>query len=826
MDPQLRDEVRFLTTRLGNIVREQSGELVFDHIERLRKLARKVRDNDDPEQISIDEVMELVGNLPIESASQIAHAFSLFFQLVNLCEERARIRHLRETEEPRQSLRRIFHELSEAGVPPEKLQSVIDSLEIEPVFTAHPTEAKRQSLLYHLWRLRDWPDDPDEILETLWQTEEVRHRRPQPLDEVEHFLTFFDRTIFDAVADFYENVDRELARHYPSVQRRRQFLTFASWIGGDRDGHPYVTPEISRQTMSRHHHCVLAFYERQIDALFLELSHAGEIAEESTPAVKPVRSGPARVRGRRLQPNAIFRRQLQSIALKLRDGYLSADEFIADLEQIRDGLLAQNARRAAEGRIARLISQVHVFGFHLAELDFRDSSDKLHSNEAAIRDEFRVQQGLQERYGRQASNRFILSMTHNAEDLRQLLTVAEDEGLQDVDIVPLFETVDDLARAGELMRQLWSDADYRRHLEYRGNVQEVMLGYSDSNKDGGYLAANWNLYTAERELAALADECSVGLRFFHGKGGSIDRGGGQSHETLRALPTAVHGGRIRITEQGEVISLKYSSPEIAIRNLEQLASGVIAAECLPAPDEKFADKLPRWEYAMGRLAEYSSEFYRELVRHTPEFLEYFRQATPIDLIEHLKIGSRPSRRKSAGSLDDLRAIPWVFSWTQSRHLISAWYGIGHAMERFIESERNGLTVLREMSDTWPFFGLLLANAETSLAKADMHIAGCYAQLVESPEVRERVFGRIELEHRRSKELVLTVSGRKELLARDPVLAESIRLRNPYVDPLNFLQIQFLRQWRNADPEAEPNEDLERLLALTAHGIAFGMKSTG
>lgn len=820
MDRQLREDVRFITTRLGHIIREQAGEVVFEHVERLRKLAKKIRRKQDSGKI--EKVQRRVAELSVDEAGEIAHAFSLFFQLVNLCEERARIRHLAQSDEPKQSLRRIFRELHEAGVSPEKLQTVLDSLEIQPVLTAHPTEAKREAVLYHLWRLREWPADPDELLETLWQTEEVRRKRPEPMDEVDHALSFFDRTIFDAAADFHRVFDRELAERFPSVKRNRPFLTFASWIGGDRDGNPYVTPEISRQVVGRHHRRVLEFYHRQIDYLYDELTHAGQ---DFNPQEAPEPETEEAPRGG-LQPNEVFRRALLSIGRRLNDEQISADEFVRGLEQIRDGLTAQHARRSADGRIARLIMQAKVFGFHLAELDFRDESGKLETDPNAIREQFRTQRDLQQQYGPQASNRYILSMTHSVDDVRRLMEAARDAGLESVDIVPLFETIDDLDRAAELMRGLWSDDDYRRHLKQRGDIQEVMLGYSDSNKDGGYLAANFNLYVAERRLDDLADEFGIGMRFFHGKGGSIDRGGGQSHETLRATPTAVHGGRIRITEQGEVISLKYSSAEIAVRNLEQLTSAVIAAECLPSPDEEFADRHPHWEAAMSKLAADSCEFYQQLVRHTPGFLDYFRQATPIDLIEYLKIGSRPAKRKAAGGLETLRAIPWVFSWTQSRHLISAWYGVGHAFSRFIEDDPNGLTLLREMYEKWSFFRLLLNNAEQSLAKADMHIAGCYADLVEPAEVRNEVFGKIEREHRLAIEMVLKIADQEDLLEDEPVLAKSIELRNPYVDPLNYLQIEFLRQWRRKSADGESDEALERLLALTAHGVAFGMKSTG
>ncbi len=853
MDRRLRDEVRFITTRLGQIVREQAGSKIYAHIEQLRKLSKAVRHRHDPQKIA--ELQRIVASLSAKEAEQVGHAFSLFFQLVNLCEERARIRKLRQNAEPKQSLGRVLHELNERGVTAEKLQSVFDSLEVEPVLTAHPTEAKRESILYHLWRLREWPEDPDEILETLWQSEEVRHRRLEPLDEVNNALSFFVRTIFDAVGDFYEMIERELANRFPAVRSRRPFLTFGSWIGGDRDGNPYVTCDVSRKAMERQQRHVLALYRSQIEQLFAELSQAGRVADWNVdePERIPLQAETMRPEGsvsataerpskgnrgstidhesrdslrHRPEPNEIFRLQLLEILRKLPDGYSGSEEFVADLERIREGLAQQKAQRAAAGRITRLIRQAQVFGFHLAELDFRDDSGKLHNEEHEIREQLLTQRELQTRYGARASNRYILSMTHSAADIRKLVALARDAGLETVHIVPLFETIDDLKNCAALVREVWNDRSYRSHLSQCGNVQEVMLGYSDSNKNGGYLAANWGLYRAERQLAALSDEYGIALRFFHGKGGSIDRGGGQSHETLRAQPMAVHGGRIRITEQGEVISLKYSSRAIAARNLEQLTSAVIAAQCLPSSDQRFGAKLPAWEATLDRLAGDSCEFYRRLVDQTPGFLDYFRQATPIDLVEHLKIGSRPTHRKKTKTLDDLRAIPWVFAWTQSRHLISAWYGIGHALERYIEDVPHGLEQLQEMHGSWPFFTLLLENAEISLAKADMDIAGRYAQLVEPREVGDRIFDQIDQEYRRAVKMVLAVSRRRKLLERRPVLAESIQLRNPYVDPLNYLQIHFLREWRNRSPDSGSEEALERLLALTAHGIAFGMKSTG
>jgi phosphoenolpyruvate carboxylase len=818
MDSQLHQEVRFLTTRLGLIVREQAGARVFDRVERFRKLSKDARAGQSRRNAAA--LARLAAQQSVDVADQVAHAFSLFFQLVNLCEERARIRHLASHPRPAQSLRAVFHELREAGVSAATVERCLESLEIQPVLTAHPTEAKRRSVLNHILRLEALPHfDPaatDEILEALWQTDEVREGRVSPLDEVRNTLFFFEHTIFDTVANFYDSFEKELHATYPTVRCANTFLTFASWVGGDRDGHPLVTPETSLETVGRHRTLLLDHYHREFEKLLEEVTHSTH-TQDAKAGMFPAAE--------------VFRNRLAALRRKL--GELGAAGLVRELEAVRKGLLKQNARRAASGRIQRLIVQARVFGTHLAELDFRDHSGKLHGDPSEVQEEFHVLRSIQRDYGEAAAHRFILSMARHASELSALLAMAQQAHAR-VDIVPLFETIDDLRDSPRILGELWRDHDYRAHLHRRGNVQEVMLGYSDSSKDGGYLAANWLLYRAQKDLSRLADDHGVKLRLFHGKGGSIDRGGGASHRSLRAQPHAAHGGRIRITEQGEVVTLKYSNPLIAQRNLEQLTSAVIAANCLP---EAHSAAEREGERVMERLSRDSCEFYQQLVYDTPELAEYFRQATPIDLIEHLTIGSRPSkrhlaqaplpgsRRSAQADLRELRAIPWVFAWTQSRHLLSAWYGVGHALEAFAESEPDGLNELRKMHRAWPFFASLLDNAEMSLAKTDLYIAERYSRLVRNPKVRLNVFGAIAAEHARAVRMVLSITGRNALLANQPVLAESIRLRNPYVDPLNFIQIESLTRWRRATGTRE-RERLRKLLALTVTGIAFGMKSTG
>lgn len=801
-----------MTTRLGLIIRQQAGEQVFQQVERIRRFAKANRAHANRQDIAA--ARKLVRRLTIKEADQVAHAFSLFFQITNLCEERARIRHLKTSAGPSQSLGRLFRELKEAQVPAEKVAACLNVLAIQPVLTAHPTEAKRRATVAHILRLAGQIDDPDEILETLWQTPEVRERRVGPLDEVKTVLFYFDRTILETVPLFYRAFDRDLAKYYPKLKRRRAFLTFASWVGGDRDGHPLVTPEVSLITAQMHHGKIMAFYDQECGRLISELTQA-----------VPQSAGQLRRAGRTVYPpTEWFRNRLVALRKKLRDGYRKADEFVSDLEDLQRRLRRQKAYRAAAGRIDRLILQARTFGFHLAELDFRDHSAKIRERPDELIQELQAIGHIQRDIGGAAADHFILSMTCSARDILALLPLARKARLERVDFVPLFETIEDLHNAERILRELWSDTAYRKHLARRGNIQEVMFGYSDSNKDGGYLAANWFLYSAQKEVAALADKMGVKLRLFHGKGGSIDRGGGQSHRHLRSQPHASHGGQIRITEQGEVISLKYSNPQIALRNLEQLTSAVIGAYCLPglsAPKRRSRE----WERTMAGLAQDSFVHYQELVYRTPEFNEYFWSATPIDLVEHLHIGSRPSRRQATRDIRQLRAIPWVFAWTQSRHLLSAWYGLGHALQNFMQAHEDGLERLQEMYEAWPFFSAVMDNAEMSLAKTDLSVAAQYAELVPARAVRGKIFGMIEREYKASVKGVLNITQRQVLLENQPVLAESIRLRNPYVDPLNYIQIEFLKKWRKGDP-GRRSEGLRRLMALTVNGIAFGMKSTG
>ncbi|MFT5169971.1 MAG: phosphoenolpyruvate carboxylase [Lysobacterales bacterium] len=807
---ELRKNVRLLTTRLGDVIREQEGVKVFNTVEAIRHASRAVRSKHDPKEIR--KKRKLIQSLDEKMAYKVVHAFSLFFQVVNLCEEMARRRSISDRPELRQSLRALFKSFDKAGVSSKKVQACLDDMEIQPVLTAHPTESKRRTTLMHLMRITDSLDNMDEVLETLWQTRETRNRLVSPLDEVNNCLFYFNTTIFDAIGDYMQLFEDELKRVYPKVSVNRPFLKFGNWVGGDRDGNPFITPEVSLETMRRQHELAVKLICEQLELLVAEISHASPNSPDLPK--KEAHEDPFHL-------EEVLRRRIVSLIEKVKPGFTNEEYILKELKAVRKALIKQKAHRAANGRISRLIHQVESCGVVMAHLDFRDHSGKLETNRDEIVEEFKTIKKLQKLYGKRAAHRFILSMTSSAEIVLDAFSCAQKVKLDHIDIVPLFETVDDLHKAPQLLEKLFKNKIYRKHLRARDNVQEVMMGYSDSSKDGGYLAANWHLYDAQRKLSVCADHHKIKLRLFHGKGGTIDRGGGMSYRSLVAQPHAAHGARLRITEQGEVVSLKYSHPLIARRNLEQLTTGVMDAVC----HEKERIKVDKnFETIMSKLGEDSRRVYRDLVYETPEFNDYFRAATPIDLVAELRIGSRPANRNAKKTMDNLRAIPWVFSWTQSRHLLPAWYGIGSALEKAIK-DNDHLKQLQKMYKTWPFFSMVMDNAEISLAKTDLYIAGRYASLVEDENIREQILSRIKKEHAKSVSMVKAITGHKNLLEHHPRLAESIKLRNPYIDSLHYMQIRLLRDWR-ATKVDKRSESMRQLLALTVNGIAFGMKSTG
>ncbi len=893
MYPELKRDVRHLTSALGVIIRERAGEEAFRLVEELRALTKEIRQ--DRRSKALAEKDRLVGSLNLQQAESVARAFTLYFLLVNLAEERQRRRRVLEessgSKPYKGSLARGFQHLrDELGMEPgsDACRRLLESLSIEPVLTAHPTEARRPTVTGHLIAINRYfsrIQRPDlarrekeaaeklmmATLEALWLTEQTRSRRPTIEEEISRVLFFFERSILPVVPLFVRELER-LAGPVGSLIN----LRFGSWVGGDRDGNPFVTPPLSLKTVKIQHRLILKHYLKSVRRLARELTHSHRLLPASREVIEEIQEevmyGLYLERPERVEANEVYRRYLRMLQRRLeqtrrrrRDGFADSREFLRLLEILDHSLRSTGVTRSADGTLKDLISQVRTFGFHLATLDFRDHSSRLEEGVSSLLgdaqrsgvervraikaavgrfghlaghaegvtgdllDQFRCIRRIQDQYGSEASNRYIVSMTHRSQDLWNAVLLASTAGLVEkrsrkwvsrIDFVPLFETIADLRRASDLLRSWFEDPEYRQLLASRDDTQEVMLGYSDSNKDGGYLPANWELYRAQQAIVRLGEEYGVKIRFFHGKGGPIDRGGGLSYRTILAQPYSVAGGRMRITEQGEVISNKYSNPDIALRNLEQLFSAVLRATAVLQTERH---EVPQeWTSTLEELSRCSLETYQDLVWRRRTFPGFFFQATPIDVIEHLTLGSRPVKRPSGKGLRDLRAIPWVFAWTQSRIMLSAWYGLGSALAGYLAAGGDGArTHLRRLYAEWPFFGTLLDNAQLSLAKADLFIAENYAGLVEPPEVARAVFGAIREEYRRTVETVLDIIEQPELLADAPVLGESIRLRNPYVDPLNFLQVRFLREWRQ-----DPRPELLNLLRLTVHGIASGMKSTG
>ena len=762
-----------------------------------------------------------------------------------------------------------------------KRRSVMDHL----IKIAHALEQIHSSDVTRYERI-DFDNLIREEIEILWQSSETRRRRMEVRDEVDQALFYFERTIINLIPKIQQALKLDFQEIFgPLKSSVKPQIQFGSWVGSDRDGNPNVTSETTKKTAGFHRALILKFYLTSIQNLIREYSQSTQYISVSEALAKSVladrKTFPDLARElERYETNELYRKKLSFIYHKLEltllqnnDGYQNACQFLKDLELIRTSLARNKGTNAASGGLLRLIDQVNCFGFHLASLDFRDHSGKLRSamvqifggplsepqlireisrnskfpNISKLGEEARDILGqlqtiryIQENLDPKLAEDYLISMTENVSDILSLLLLAQSSGLvqihnrrvirSSIGIIPLFETIDSLKHCHEILERLFCLPIYKSYLKSRGNIQEVMLGYSDSNKDGGYFSANWKLYLAEKNLAKVACAHGVSLRIFHGKGGTIDRGGGASHEAILAQPYAAADGRIKITEQGEVVFQKYSHPVIARRNLEQLASAVIWTNLISKSEIEQNPKIPTWESRLKKLSDLSFNFYNHLIRRTEGFLDFYKQATPIQLLQLAKFASRPVSRKPTERFEDLRAIPWVFSWIQSRYALSAWYGSGHALSSYLESEgQRGLAQLREMYQSWPFFHSIINNIQLSLMKADLSIAEEYASLVSNVVLRKQIHGLLSQEYKRSLKHILLITNQKHLLGKQLVLRKSITLRNPYIDPLHYIQVRFLKKFRSVEfskLSAEQKHKIEDILLLTINGIAFGMKSTG
>lgn len=914
-DAPLRRDIHWLGTLLGETLIEQAGEALFETEERLRILSKRYRRH--PTAFRQEQIAGIVHGLGVDEAVGVIRAFSLYFGLVNLAEQHHRVRRRREVrlmgDRPqRGSITETMRILSEEGLDPDEVRSLLRRVEVGLVVTAHPTEPNRKTVLRQ-WHdvtrdLAAWDDprlgprDRDRIetsiretLTALWQTDEVRHRRPTVYDEQNAALFYFRESLIEAIPRLYAELDHAFrADFHEPLGDAPLLVSFGTWIGGDRDGNPFVTPEATREAMRRQRAFILAHYAAELDQLVVELSlsrrrvgisdalqEASLAYQRELPLDETVQPWLAR------NEDEPYRRFITLMGFRLhrtiegREGaYDTCGEFDRDLALMDQSLRANRAERLADGRLAALRLKARTFGFYLAALDIRQNShihevamtealnvagvvkdfqalsesekqavllrelesprpllplDSAMSNDTREAFEtFRALKDCQDLAGDCAVEDFIVSMTRHPSDLLAVLVMAKEAGLfrraaashagatSRLNVVPLFETIEDLRSAASIMETLWSCAPYREALRSRDDLQEVMIGYSDSNKDGGVLTSNWELYKAQRDLSWLAKRHGIALRLFHGRGGTVSRGGGPTYEAILAQPPGTVSGAIKLTEQGEVLAWKYGVPELADRNLEQALSATILASQLELADLQLVRQR---DAAMEEISQRAFAAYRQVVYDDPDFLAFFQQATPLSEIEALNIGSRPARRRKEGGISTLRAIPWTFSWIQTRFLLPSWLGAGTAFAEFMARRPDGLDVLKGWYQGWSYFRALIGNIEVSLAKADMAIARRYAELVEDPAVRERIWGEIHAEFERTRAALLDITQQGELLERNPVLQRSIRLRNPYVDPLSHLQVELLRRKRRGAPPEEV-ERLDAALALTVTGIAAGLRNSG
>jgi len=917
LSDDLRADVRYLGTLLGTVLREQGGDDLLAAVERARQLAISLREADEPD---LDRLLSEIRDLNDSQVPLLVRAFASYFHIINTLEQHHRLRSLRDRllARPDEPLNESIAEALEcipSETSPRVVAEFLEQMRAVPVFTAHPTESRRRTVLELLDRLGALVSEGDtrtlttderdhrerrllEAITLLWQTEEVRPRRPTVLDEVASVQAMIGPSLFAVAPGLNEELRRSFSRRYPEQPfPPTTVLEPHSWVGGDRDGNPNVTAEVTRQTIELHRATALTGYLRRVEQLAHDLSVASTRAAP-TPELTSSLAADAddmpdvATELQRRAPIEQYRQKLGFVAERLRrtravpwhqarsapGTYANVQELMADLELVRESLSRSHGARLAEGALADLIVCAQSFGFHFAALEIRQHSERHEATVAEILagagrveqyasldederervlvnalDEGRplpvswakleaesretletlsVVREIQERLGREACPTYIISMTHQVSDLLEVLVLAQQVGLYPpghgkaglaIRVVPLYETVLELSRAADLTERLLSLPAYRRNLDAWGGEQEIMLGYSDSNKDGGYVASTWQLYAAQRALADLAARQNVRLVIFQGRGGAIGRGGGPMQRAILAQPLGAMGGRFKVTEQGEVIFARYAHRGIARRHLEQMIGAMIRASLDPVARAGQAPPDPSWATLMDRIAERGRTTYRALVYETPDFLHFFTHATPIDLLGKLTVASRPVSRGNRGSIDDLRAIPWVFSWTQSRSNLPGWYGLGSALAE-VADLADGANILCAMYDRWPFFRSLIDNAQISLGTASLPVTRLYADLVDDANIRESIMARIEQEFALACRWVLVASGQSRLLESAPVLRRSIALRNPYVDPIHCAQVELLRAWR-ADGSRDDDSRLPVLLQ-TVNGIAAGLQNTG
>jgi phosphoenolpyruvate carboxylase len=908
----LRADVRFLGNILGKVIIQQEGQEIFEIEEKVRALTKDMRS--DYVKSQKDDLVSTIKNLSNDDIYKVARAFTSYFKLVNIAEQNHRIRRRREykyisdtRDSVEGSVESLFETLGERNIPYSEIKNLLDKMSIELVLTAHPTEVNRHIVLEkfrHISSMLEkfqnpilsseeknaiYKDIKAEVT-SLWQTEEVLSFKITPIDEARSAHYYFKETIFEALTTVYLEFEEKIKEHYGLDEiDLPPFFRFGSWVGGDRDGNPFVTHDITVEVLRMQMELVLGKYHEQIGRLINHLSSSrkqvpvgGELLEsiESDKKLLKTESGIK-------NDDESYRIKLSYMEQKLAGtfkklnyeqygyAYAGKEELLADLEIIDRSLRQNKGDLLADSTLRRLIRQVSVFGFHLAKLDIRQNSevhrraieeitgrlDLIDYKKLSDEDKFGWLSGQIENprplipgwlelspettellktfntigeahknINRDCIDTYIISMTSSANNVLEVLLLAKEANLyinddgkvtSRLNIVPLFETIDDFRNAPQIMKSLYESPVYREHLRARGDITEIMIGYSDSGKDGGHLCSSWEIHKAQRSLKKLADDYGLRNKFFHGRGGTVSRGGGPTNQAILARPSGTVDGMIKITEQGEVIYSNYSLPEIAEDNLELVLSSVILTSL------NNEEIKPEWEEVMEELSSKARQKWRSLIYEDVDFYPYFQQATPISVLQQMQIGSRPAKRRQSERIEDLRAIPWVFSWTQNRHLITGYYSVGSALNEFVAKDpQKNLTLLKDMYNNWRFFKSHIDNIQMTLSRADMWIGLEYSFLVSPRELGKRVFKKVRDEYELTEDIVLKITGQDETLDNNPFLRKSIELRNPYIDSLSYIQVALLRRLMKSDMSGEEREALTDIIKLTVNGISAGLKNTG
>ncbi|SDK35826.1 phosphoenolpyruvate carboxylase [Sediminibacillus albus] len=908
----LRRDVKFLGNILGEILLHHGGPELLDTVENIRVTTKKLRKEYDVE--TYKELKETINNLHEPLRQQVIRAFSVYFHLINAAEQNHRIRRRREYQlqddniaQPG-SIESAIISLKDKQVDEQTIQKVLDELSLELIITAHPTEATKHSvleiqkqiasILLQLEQSRLTKKERKELEENLinevtilWQTDELRHRKPTVMDEVRNGLYYFDQTFFDVLPEVHQELEEQLKENFSCKNWKvPNFLHFGSWIGGDRDGNPNVTPEITWKTLHKQRDLAIKKYKEIIVQLMKRFSHSRNRVAVSEELIESVTAEEEKYldKDKRWAIEAEVYRRKFAVMLNRLDhtgeseiGYATAEELLGDLKLIEASVNAHQPIEREWKALSKLIRQVQLFGFHLASLDIRNHSGehesaiteilkKVHITEdyASLTEEekvkilesvlndprpllllnedysketqemlnvFQMIKDAHDEFGRKSITVYLVSMTQSASDLLEVLVLAKEAGIYrlhadgtvetHLNVAPLLETVDDLIAGPKIMETLFRMDCYRDHLSKHEDRQEIMLGYSDGSKDGGTLTANWRLYRAQQEIHDVAKKFNLGLKFFHGRGGSLGRGGGPLNRSILSQPPETLGDGVKITEQGEVLSSRYLLEDIAYRSLEQATSTLFESTIDNTRGVGGGNSVEEedWRTIMEDISAVSLKKYQSLVFGDKDFLTYFQQATPLNELGALNIGSRPMSRKNRNRFEDLRAIPWVFAWTQSRQLLPAWYAAGTGLNSFASQSSDNLQKLQDMYQKWPFFRSTIDNLQMALMKADITTAKEYAALVEDEQMADRIFGNIVEEYVTTREVLLKITGNSELLDNTPNLQESVHRRNPYVDPLNLLQVNLIKELREQE---NPDDGLLIEALLTISGIAAGLRNTG